>query len=237
LQHINLFDYKIAKCSQTSALEWALAALKDPNPKLLVTLNPEILLRAQNDARLDAAIKAAELIVADGVGVLWAAQVLAEPLPERIPGVELMTAILAHGDVKAFFLGAKPGIAEKAAAVAERHYGVTVSGTQHGYFKAEDVPNIIDTIAKSGAQLLLCALGESQEVFLHENRHQLNIPLMIGVGGSFDVLAGEVTRSPQWTHRLKLEWAYRILSDPKRWYRLPRLGRFVMLVVKKRYAP
>ncbi|MEZ4630743.1 MAG: WecB/TagA/CpsF family glycosyltransferase [Deinococcales bacterium] len=235
MQNLRLFDYQIAICDKTSALNWALTALKSPTPQLLVTLNPEILLRAQQDARLDAALKAADLMVADGIGILWAAKLLAKPLPERVPGVELLFDLLARGsEVKAFFLGAKPGVAEKAAIIAQERYACRVVGHHHGYFKRpEDNAKIAELIRQSGANLLVAALGEGQEIFLHENRAALQIPLMIGVGGSLDVLSGEVTRSPIWSQKLRLEWAYRILSDPKRWYRLPRLARFVMLVLKR----
>ncbi len=219
------------------AATWALHAAKGSTPHLLVTLNPEIIVRATSQAALEEALKHADLSVADGVGILWAARRRGVRLPERVPGVELMTRLLERGgpDLRVYFLGAKPGVAARAAEVAGARFGTTVAGVQHGYFKRPgDVPEVVRKVSESGAQLLLCGLGEGQELFLHTHRAELGVPLLIGVGGALDVLAGEVKRTPEWTHRLGLEWAYRVGSDPKRWHRFPRLLQFVKLVLADR---
>ena len=230
----DVLGYRVAVCTLEEAAAWCLQAARDPTPNLLVTLNPEIVVQAQTNSALQQALLSAELTVADGVGVVWAARRSSVVLPERVPGVELATRVLEKGgsDLNVYFLGAKPGIAERAAAAAATRYGTRVAGTQHGYFKRPDeVAGVLECIHQANPDLLLAGLGEGQELFLHENRAALNASLMIGVGGTLDVLAGEVTRTPPWTRRLHVEWAYRIGSDPKRWHRFPRLAQFVRLVL------
>ena len=230
-----VLGFEVAELTLEEATAWALrAALRGNRPQLLVTLNPEIVVQAASRPELKEALERADLSVADGVGILWAARQRGERLPERVPGVELMTRLLASGgsDLRVYFLGAKPGVAARAAEIATKRFGTTVVGVQHGYFKRpDDVPTVLEAVSKSGAQLLLCGLGEGQELFLHRHRAELNVPLLIGVGGALDVLAGEVKRTPVWTHKLGLEWAYRVGSDPKRWHRFPRLAQFVRLVL------
>ncbi len=238
IQTTDVLGFDVAEVRLEGAVAWALRATRDAaTPKLLVTLNPEIIVQAASSGALEEALKHADLSVADGVGILWAARRRGALLPERVPGVELMTRLLERGgaDLRVYFLGAKPGVAAQAAKVAAARFGTTVAGVQHGYFKRPgEVPAVVQRVRESGAQLLLCGLGEGQELFLHTHRAALGVPLLIGVGGALDVLSGEVARTPQWTHRLGLEWAYRVGSDPKRWHRLPRLLQFVRLVLENR---
>lgn len=228
--------YPVARCTLEQAAGWCLAAAREPGTKLVVTLNPEIIVQAERDPSLKTALQSAELIVADGVGVVWAAKQFGHALPGRVPGVELTSALLerAGKDLSVYFLGAKPGVAERAAARARERYGVRIAGAHHGYWRPEEKDSVVTRVRESGAQLLLAGLGEGQERFLHEHRQALGVPLMIGVGGTLDVLAGEVKRTPAWTHKLGLEWAYRVGLDRKRWHRFPRLIAFVRLVRARR---
>ena len=231
-----VLGFEVAGCTLEEAAAWCLAATRTPESKLLVTLNPEIIIRAKGDPALKEALEAADLTVADGVGVLWAARRGGYALPGRVPGVDLMARVLERGgaDLRVFFLGAKPGVAERAAALAHARYGTAVAGVQHGYFERPlEVPEVVQRVAESGAHLLLAGLGEGQERFLHEHRAALGVPLMIGVGGALDVLSGSVKRTPAWTRRAGLEWVWRVGADPRRWHRAPRLVAFVRLVQKE----
>jgi N-acetylglucosaminyldiphosphoundecaprenol N-acetyl-beta-D-mannosaminyltransferase len=231
----NVLGYKVAKLTLEHATNWCLQAVQEPTPKLLVTTNPEIIVQAEISPELKKALLSADLTVADGVGVVWASRQLGDAVPGRVPGVELATRVLEGGgsSLRVFFLGSKPGVAQKAAEAAKRNYGTVIAGVQHGYFKRpEDVPAICQLVRESNAHLLLAGLGEGQELFLHVNRSALNVPLMIGVGGTLDVMAGEVQRTPLWTRKVGLEWAYRVGLDRKRWHRFPRLLKFVKLVLE-----
>lgn len=224
--------YPLDEATAASATAWVLHAVHDPRPKLVVTLNPEIVVQAEADGALADALRAADLSVADGVGIAWAAARHGPPLPARVPGVELAQAVLAAGGtgLRVYLLGARPGVAERAAQRIERSYGCRVVGVQHGYFRRpEEVAEVCARVRASGAQLLLAGMGEGQERFLHEHADALAVPVMMGVGGTLDVLAGEVRRMPRWTSRLGVEWLFRVGLDPKRWRRIPRLLRFVRL--------
>lgn len=221
------------------AARWVLDALHAGTQRLVVTLNPEIAVGAQDDPALRRALRAADLSVADGVGIAWAARRAGRPLPGRVPGVDLVAEVLRLGgsDLRVFLLGGRPGVAERAAETVERLHGCCVVGVHHGYFtRPDDVPEVCRRVAESRAELLLAGLGPGQERFLHENAPALHARVMIGVGGTLDVLAGEVQRMPAWSSALGIEWLLRVALDPRRWRRFPRLLRFVWLVLRGRPA-
>ncbi|MFO8150369.1 MAG: WecB/TagA/CpsF family glycosyltransferase [Trueperaceae bacterium] len=219
------------------AADLVLRASRGTTPRLVVTLNPEIVVRARSEARLRAALERADLTVADGIGLLWAARRAGLRLPGRVPGVELATACLTRGggELSVYFLGGRPGVAEAAAEEARRRWGTRVAGTRDGYFDHDsDGAAVANEVGRSGAQLLLAGLGERQEVFLDAHRDALAVGAMIGVGGTLDVLAGVARRTPAWTRRWGVEWAWRVGFDPRRWHRVPRLLRFVGLALRRR---
>jgi N-acetylglucosaminyldiphosphoundecaprenol N-acetyl-beta-D-mannosaminyltransferase len=231
-----VLGYDIARVSLDDAARWALEACRMAAPaRLLVTLNPEIVIQAQTDAALERALQQAALTVADGVGIVWAARRAGHALPGRVPGVELTARILELGgsDLRVFLLGGKPGVAERAARTAAERWGTVIAGTQHGYFDRQaDTATIVRQVHESRAQLLLAGLGEGQELFLQQHAAGWGCSMLIGVGGTLDVLAGEAQRTPQWTHRLGLEWLWRVGADPARWHRFPRLLHFAMHVLR-----
>lgn len=228
--------------SLDEAAAWVLEALERPPPegqpgRLVVTLNPEIVVRTREDALLGEAVSRAELVVADGVGVVWAAKRQGVALRGRVPGVDLVQRVLELGgaDVAVYMLGGQPGVAEAAAREAEKRYGTRVAGHHHGYFETpEETAQVVRAVRESGARLLLAGLGERQEKFLYQHAAALGAAVMIGVGGTLDVLAGHVRRMPRWTTRLGVEWLFRVALDPGRWRRAPRLWRFTMLVLSRR---
>lgn len=234
----NVLGYELAQISLDEAARWVLTACHGAAaPKLLVTLNPEIVIQARTDAALERALQQADLTVADGVGIVWAARRAGYELPGRVPGVELTARILELGatDLRVFLLGGKPGVAERAAHAAMQRWGTVIAGTQHGYFDRQaDTAQIVRQVRDSGAQLLLAGLGEGQELFLHAHAEELGCSVLIGVGGTLDVLAGKVRRTPGWTRALGLEWLWRVGTDPARWHRLPRLLQFTVHVLRRR---
>lgn len=234
-----VLGYPLDVLTLEQAAAWVLDQVDDAReaaqpPRLVVTLNPEIVVQAEGDPQLAEALRAADLSVADGVGVAWAARRAGTPLPERVPGVDLAFEVMRAGGarLRVYFLGAKPGVAERAAAEAARRYGVTVAGAQHGYFDKTQPDAVIAAVAAADADLLLAGLGEGQELFLHRHGQQFGAAVMIGVGGTLDVLAGEVQRMLAWTTRLGVEWLFRVALDRRRWGRLPRLFRFAGMVLR-----
>jgi N-acetylglucosaminyldiphosphoundecaprenol N-acetyl-beta-D-mannosaminyltransferase len=179
------------------------------------------------------ALRGADLVVADGVGLVWAARRRGIVLPGRVPGVDLAFAALAAAPgLRVYLLGGRPGVAEAAGRVAHERWGTDVVGARDGYFDAaRDGASVAAEVGASGAQLVLAGLGEGQERFLDAHRGALGPAVLIGVGGTLDVLAGTARRTPAWTRRLGVEWAWRVGSDPARWHRAPRLWRFARLAL------
>ena len=230
-ERIQLLGLPLDPVDLARALDWAEARLSGGEPAQIVTLNPELVIRSRREEELRHAIAAAELVTADGVGVVWAARRLCNlELPGRVTGVDLTAALLERlgKRLRVFFLGGKPGVAATAAARAASRWNTTVAGVQHGYFDDEEA--VVRVVRASGADLLLAGLGTRQETFLHRHKRELGVPLSIGVGGTLDVLSGRVRRMPAWSQRLGLEWLLRVGGDPKRWPRALRLARFVLLV-------
>jgi len=209
--------------------------MQTPGTHQVVTLNPEAVVRCQTDPALAKAIREAELVTADGVGIVWAAgQLTPHKLEGRVTGADLIPGLLGRFGPKltVYFLGAKPGIAQQAAENARRQWGIQIAGVQDGYFK--DEAPIVKAIQKTKADLLLVGMGEQQDSFIHRNKTQLGVKVAIGIGGMLDVLSGEVKRVPQWAQKLKIEWLLRVGLDRKRWGRFPRLIRFIQLVRQAR---
>lgn len=207
-----------------------------PAPALVVTLNPEITMQAEQSPLLKTAISTAAFVVADGIGIVWGVNQLGQEVPERVPGVDLATGLLREGseEVRVFLLGGKPGVSERAAAAVERDFPVQVAGHHHGYFDRTETGAVAQLVRESGANLLLAGLGEGQELLLHEHRGEWGVNVMIGVGGTLDVLAGEAKRMPSITQKLRLEWLFRIALDRSRWHRFPRLLAYAQFIRRQR---
>ena len=204
----------------------------------VVTANPEILMAARRDPLLARVLAEAVLVVPDGIGVLLAARLKGQSLPERVPGIELLEALLAGAaerGLRPFLLGARPAIIAAAARrVQERYPALSLAGWRDGYFNLDD-PAPVEAVATSGADLLFVGMGAERELkWLYANRRQLGVPVAMGVGGSFDVLSGAIPRAPRWMRNLHLEWFYRLLREPRRWRRQSVLPLFVASVVAER---
>lgn len=219
----------------STAARLVLDRVRSERPGTVVTLNPEIVVRARTDDALRDAIASADLCVADGVGIVWAAGRAGIRLPGRVPGVELTERVLELGgaDLPVYFLGGRPGVADRAAQAAHDRFRVRIAGVRDGYFAPEDDAEAAGAVRGSGARLLLAGLGERQETFVAQQRSSLGPLVAIGVGGTLDVLAGEARRTPAWTRRAGIEWAWRVGTDPARWHRAPRLARFVALTLRE----
>lgn len=205
----------------------------------IVTLNAEIAQMAIESPDLADSIRQADLIVADGVGVQLAAKIAGRPVPERVPGVELVE-LLAQEAAKlgkgVYLLGAAPGIAEKAAEVLKaRIPALTILGAKDGYFKVHEEEALLADINRTSPGLLLVAMGvPKQELWLSANRTVLLVPVVMGVGGSFDVISGNKPRAPRLLQTIGLEWAFRLAIEPRRLKRIILLPKFIISVFLKR---
>ena len=216
------------------ALDRLEAFVHDRQPRLVATANAEMVMVAQDDPELFSILNSADLVLADGAGVVWAAKKLGSGVPERVAGYDLTQELLRRAAIakhRIYWLGAAPGVAETAARRASELYpGIITTGIHDGFFFSED-PSIIRNIHEAKPDILLCALGvPKQEKWLDAHLKELGVPVSIGVGGTFDVMAGVMKRAPLWMQKAKLEWLFRGLLQPKRAGRLLALPRFVLKV-------
>ena len=203
----------------------------------VVTANAEIIYRASQNDDMKAIINQAHMVTADGSGVVWASKQLGEPLAERVTGIDLVNSICsasAQRGWKLYILGSAPGVADTAAQnICAKYPGCNIVGTHHGYFDAAEEQNILAELRELKPDILFVALGApKQEYWIAEHLAQLGIPVGMGIGGSMDVLSGNVKRAPEWMQKLSLEWLYRFLIQPTRFKRMLALPKF-MLAVKK----
>lgn len=204
----------------------------------VVTVNTEFVMLAQRNSTFRQAINKAALVIADGIGVVWASYLGKVHLPERITGTDTIVALArrcAAAGYRMFLLGAAPGIAEEAAAYLQRVApGVQIAGTHAGSPAREEEDAIIARIRAANADVLCVAYGApAQDLWIARNLPRLPVAIAMGVGGAFDFLSGRQRRAPQLMQRLGLEWLYRLYRQPWRWRRMLAIPRFIALVLLK----
>lgn len=215
------------------AVEAGVRLLEEPGPHYVVTPNPEIVEVCRENPEAGRAVNGADLVLPDGIGVIKGARLLGTPLKERTPGVEFaagLMARMAEMGKSLYLLGARPGVAEQAAArLAARYPGLRIAGTHDGYFQ-EDGP-VIEAVRQSGADAVFVCLGAPrQEIWMAQNGAATGARLLCGLGGSMDVFAGTVERAPQFWCDHGLEWFYRLCREPWRIGRMMKLPLFLIHV-------
>lgn len=232
---VNILGVKVDSVTMVEAVARIEKYMDECEGVLVATANAEMIMQATRDAELMHILNEAALVVADGAGTVWAAHHLGYEMPERVAGYDLVQYLMKNAPItkrRIFFFGAAPGVAEKAKAKAEELYpGIEIVGVHNGFFTEKDEPEIIEQIKKAKPDLLLVALGvPKQEKWLYKHQGELGVPVSIGVGGTFDVMAGVMKRAPLWMQKAKLEWLFRGILQPKRAGRLLALPQFVFKV-------
>lgn len=231
MSRIDVLGVSFDDLTMDEAVEIALGFMQERRACYACTPNPEIVMAAKGDASLRAALSGAELVLADGVGITKAAAMLGTPLKSRVPGIDFASNVisrLAERGGSVYLLGAKPLVAEAAAEkLTQTYHGIVIAGTNDGYF-TDDAPVIEKINAASPDFLMVCLGSPKQELWMSANAGRLSCGLMAGLGGSLDVLAGNVQRAPETWRRLGLEWLYRVIKEPKRLGRVMKLPAFVL---------
>ena len=232
---INILGISVDKVTKAEALAAFEGFLEEDHCSQIVTLNPEMILEAQENSKFNKLLLDSELVFPDGIGLVYASKIKHQPLSERVTGIDFTRSaleLLAKKGKSAYFLGAKPGIAEAAARNIEKEIaGLKVVGARDGYFKAEDEEEIVNEINNSGADFLCLALGApKQEFFAHKYKDKLKCKVVIGIGGSFDVWSGTLKRAPEFYINHNIEWLYRLLQEPSRIGRMVKLPLFLLKV-------
>lgn len=204
--------------------------------KFIVTANPEIVIRANQDENYMQDIKKADYVTADGIGVVKAAGLLNTPLPERVAGFEVMLDLLIRANenrYKVYFIGAAEETLQKMMENVKRDYpNIDIVGSQNGFFDWSD-SQITERIVTAEPDLVFVALGAPlQEKWISKHLDLFNKGVFIGIGGSFDVIAGTVKRAPKLWQKLNLEWLYRIVKQPSRLKRSVAIPQFVLAILK-----
>lgn len=232
---MKLLGVRIDEVTMNEAVKKAEELLNGETFNMIFTPNPEMLMLAQDDEEFRKVLNSSAMNIPDGNGIVWASKKIKKPLLERVAGYDFIHKLFELGedrDISFYFLGSKPGVAEKAKKnIDEKYVGITVKGTNDGYFSYEEEDEIIRKINEVNPDVLLVALGApKQERFIYRHRKELNCKIAIGVGGCFDVISGNVKRAPELFIKLKLEWLYRGLTNFKRLKRLGAIPRFMMRI-------
>ncbi len=237
MSRIDVLGVAFDNVTMDEAVELALDAVSRRSGGYVVTPNPEIVMAARENPEFAAAVAQAELVLPDGVGVIYGAKILGTPLKEKTPGVDFAASVmacLAEQGGSVYLFGAKPGVAEMAGErLREQYPGLVIAGCSDGYFD-DDTP-IVERIQAAKPDFLLVCLGApKQELWMQSHAGKLNVGLMAGLGGSLDVFAGVAKRAPKLWQKLGLEWLYRLLKQPSRMGRMMKLPLFLLCVIKKR---
>ncbi|MGF7401235.1 WecB/TagA/CpsF family glycosyltransferase [Thermoanaerobacterium thermosaccharolyticum] len=231
-----IFGVPIDKVTMKNAVDIVENFLLEDRLHIVATPNAEIVMMAQNDDEYKEILNKTDLNVPDGSGVIFASKIYKEKLPERVAGFDLMMELIKIASLKhykIYLLGAKADVVKGAYLnLKSRYQGIDIVGFHDGYFSEIDEEEIINDINEKKTDLLFVALGApKQEKWIYKNRNKLNAKVAIGVGGSFDVIAGKVTRAPEIYRKLGLEWFYRLMKEPWRYKRMMALPKFAMKVL------
>ena len=217
--------------TQDEAVDRAMALIAAGGSHYVVTPNAEFVQMARGDSRFRDLLNQADLVLPDGIGVVYASKILGRPLKGRTTGVDFAAALcgrMAREGGRLFLLGAKPGVAELAAAeLRQRYPGLQICGTHDGYFQ-EDGP-VVEEIRTAAADVVFVCLGApKQEQWMAAHGAACGAKLLVGLGGSLDVFAGQVKRAPETWQKLGLEWLYRLIKQPSRIGRMAKLPLFLV---------
>jgi N-acetylglucosaminyldiphosphoundecaprenol N-acetyl-beta-D-mannosaminyltransferase len=238
VESIDILGCRVDAIDRAGAVTCIAELANGPAPSLVVTLGVEMVMRAQRDAEFRAIVNGAALSLCDTIGLLLASRLRRGPLRSRVTGVELVDDLAARSarrnDVRLYLLGGGGDTAVRAAqSLAQRFPGVAICGARDGFFAEAESGAVAQAVAASGANVVCLGLGSpKQERWFATYGEVTGCGAGIGVGGSFDVLAGTVRRAPRVVQKMGLEWAYRLMREPRRWRRQLALPQFVVAVAR-----
>lgn len=236
---VDILGVRIDAVTYRDALDIITNWIEQRTPHQIATANPEFVMAAQRDIAFRQVLAEADLCVADGVGLLWAARRLGAALPERVTGSDLVPLVAqsaAQRGWRLYLLGAAPGVAERTARLLEQdNPRLRIAGAYAGSPDAAEAPAIVQRVVAAQPDVLFVAYGApAQDLWIARYKAGLGVPVMMGVGGAFDHIAGVQRRAPRWVQRIHLEWLFRLATQPWRWRRQLALPRFVWAVLRQR---
>lgn len=223
-KRINFFGVNLDIITMKETLERISKFIENREMVQHVVVNVAKLVYAQKDEQLRDIINACPLINVDGAGVVLGANLLGINIPERVAGIDLMEKLIEFSSQKGYkpyFFGAKEEIVARVVEIyTEKYSQLEIAGYRNGYYNQTEEEQIVEDIKNSNADILFVAMGSpKKEIFLSKYSKQMGVPFTMGVGGSFDVVAGKVKRAPMWMQKLHSEWLYRLIQEPKRMWK------------------
>ncbi|GAB2721294.1 WecB/TagA/CpsF family glycosyltransferase [Paenibacillus thermoaerophilus] len=239
METVRIFGIPVAKMNKRETVEYLTRAVEQKKPHHVVTINPIMIMAALEHPAHMAVMKRAELVIPDGAGVVWAAGYVGNPVKERVPGIEVMGELLAVAEQRGwrvYLVGAAP---EVIAAAVERmravHPKLQIVGYRDGYFGEAEDEAVVEDIRRAAPDLLFVGRSAAtQEPWIDKYKERLSVPVMMGVGGSFDVWSGRIRRAPAIFRKLHLEWLHRLLREPSRFPRMLALPKFALKVIREK---
>lgn len=238
LERIDVLGVGFHSVTLENAVSLGASWLAEEGFRYVVTPNPEFILMSQQDAVFLQTLQQADLVLPDGIGVIFSAKILGRPLSGRVPGIDFAWGLMetmertsgtegasSCGSGGVFLLGAKDGVAKRAGELLQEKYpNLKIAGSHHGYFGPEEDGKVAGLVKESGADVLFVCLGAPrQEIFLSRYGSETGVKVGVGLGGALDVFAGNVERAPESWQKMNLEWLYRLKKEPKRIGRMAKL--------------
>lgn len=222
---VDLLGYPIDRVTMDEAVGRCRSFLEgDRRPRLVVTVNAAVLAQAERSERLRRIIRGGDLVLADGASIVWASRVLGGDLRHRVAGVDLMERLASMAGeerLRLYFLRARPEVVRKVVdRVESDHPGAVVAGYRDGYFPAEDWGRVIEAVRQSRADILFVAMPTPfKEIWCADHLGELGVPVVLPVGGAFDVFSGLIPRAPRWMQSSGMEWLWRLMMEPRKMWR------------------
>jgi len=238
---ITLFGCKIDNLAMPETVDFIEKIIYERTPRQHVVVNVAKIVAMQKDAELRRIINACHMVNADGMPIVWASRILGQPLPGRVAGVELfhcLVELCAEKGYRPFFFGAREWVVAKVVEIFQQKYpALQVAGFRDGYYSENEAPDIANMIKESQAHILFVGFSTPmKEKFLNKWMGTMQVPFCMGVGGSFDIVAGLTKRAPVWMQRYGLEWFYRLIQEPRRmWSRYATTNPLFIWMTLKEY--
>ncbi|MCG7408007.1 WecB/TagA/CpsF family glycosyltransferase [Paenibacillus sp. ACRRX] len=234
---VPIYGIPFSKLSMQDTVKWLTQAIQERRSTHVITANPIMVMAALENANFMKVMKQSDLVVPDGTGVVWAANYVGDPLPERVTGFDLLHQLMTAGQEyrwRVYMLGASPEVIQEAAARLQQQYpAIEIVGYRDGFFGAAEDDQVVEQISSLQPDILFVARGaDTQEPWIAKYRDRLNCTVMMGVGGSFDVISGRSKRAPGWVQSMRIEWLYRLVKEPWRFTRMLALPKFALKVMR-----
>lgn len=244
MENIKILGLRVDKVTMESALSEIETFLNSDGAKVIYTPNTEIVMAAKEDGELMRILNDGDLIIPDGIGLIYASKIKKNPLPQRVTGFDVSMKMLELANEKGyslFLLGGKEGVAKEAGEnIVKKYHNIRIAGYNNGYFKGshtgflghEEEMQVVEKINRAKPDILFVGFGApKQEMWINEYKERLNCKVIIGNGGTMDIIAGKAKRAPAIWQKLGLEWFYRLVKEPSRIKRQMVLPKFMLTVL------